>query len=224
MHFKQVLTVICLLVASLGAAAQTQPETVQAITTRVDKKYNSLQTLTADFHEQYSGAGVSRRESGTLALKRNGKMRWDFTQPRTKLFISDGKVAYFYVPEDRQVRKAQVKTLDDFHSPLRYLLGKSRLAKEFKDLRIETAEAPSQPGNVIISGVPQHLSDRVERVKLEINPRSAIQRIVITEVDGAVTEFRFSNLVENGHLADERFRFVPPKGVEVIESAELAGP
>lgn len=219
---SKVLT-LGLLLGAVAAAQTAKPEDVKAIAARVDKKYNSLQTLTADFAERYSGNGVQREEAGTLALKRNGKMRWDFVRPRTKLFVSDGKTAYFYVPEDRQVRKAEVKKLDDFHSPLRYLLGKSQLQKEFAELRLEPA-ADAQPGDVMISGVPRHLSERVERVFLEITPRSTIARIIIHEVDGSTTEFRFSNLQENVALAVDRFRFQVPKGVEVIQSNELAGP
>ncbi len=210
---------------ALAAAAQTPTaENVKTIAARVDAKYNRLQTLTADFTEHYTGSGVSRQETGTLALKRSGKMRWDFVQPRAKLFVSDGKTAYFYVPDDRQVRKAEVKKLDDFHSPIRYLLGKSQLQKEFQDLRLEAPSAYSQPGNVLISGVPKHLSERIDRVLFEITPASTIARIVIQEVDGATTEFRFANLTENAAIPDERFRFQVPKGVEVIDAKDLTGP
>ena len=206
------------------SAAQTPPqEDVKAIAKRVDARYNKLQTLTADFTEVYSGAGVSRQETGTLTLKRSGKMRWDFVAPKSKLFVSDGKMAYFYVPAERQVRKAAVKKLDDFHSPIRYLLGRSRLQKEFGDLRIQADAKPWKPGNVVLSGVPKHLSNRIERVLLEITPSSVIERIVIEEVDGSSTEFRFSNLVEDRPVTDERFRFQIPPGVETIESAELTG-
>ncbi len=207
------------------AAAQAAPaklEDVKAVATRVDTKYNRLQTLTADFTEIYSGAGIIRQETGSLTLKRSGKMRWDFAAPKVKLFVSDGKTAYFYVPEERQVRKASVKKLDDIHSPIRYLLGRSRLHSEFKDLRLETA-APWKSGNLVLSGVPKRLSDRVERVLFEISPGSVIERIVIQEVDGATTEFRFANLVEDRLVPDERFRFRAPAGVETIESAELTG-
>ena len=53
-------------------------------------------------------------------------------EPRQKLFLSDGKTAVFYVPGERQARKTAVKKLDDFRSPLRYLLGKTKLEKEFE--------------------------------------------------------------------------------------------
>ncbi|MEO6120493.1 MAG: outer membrane lipoprotein chaperone LolA [Terriglobales bacterium] len=219
-----ILALALLPAAALAQAAKAEKvEDVKAVASRVDAKYNRLQTLTADFTEIYSGLGMNRRESGSLTLKRSGKMRWDFVSPKQKLFVSDGKTAYFYVPEERQVRKASVKKLDDLHSPIRYLLGRSKLNSEFKDLKLEAGVTPSKPGNVILSGIPKHLADRVERVLLEISPESMIERIVIREIDGATTEFRFSNLIQNQAIADDRFRFQPPAGVETIESAELTG-
>ena len=208
-----------------GASAQTaQMQDVKTIAARVDAKYNKLQTLVTDFTEFYSGAGVTRQESGSLTLKRSGKMRWDFVTPRAKLFVSDGKTAYFYLPEERQVRKAAVKKLDDFHSPIRYLLGRSRLESEFQELRLESGAKPWKPGNLVLSGVPKRLSDRVGLVLLEISPQNVIERIVIEEVDGSTTEFRFANLVEDRPVPDDRFRFKIPPGVETIEAAELTGP
>lgn len=208
----------------LWAQSKTQSDdAARRIAARVDAKYNQLKTLQSDFVENYSGAGVSRKESGKLTLKRTGKMRWDFTQPREKLFVSDGKSAYFYVPSERQVRKASVKKLDDFRSPIRYLLGRARVEKEFAGLKIETNIAPWKAGNTLLSGVPKHMSDRVQRVMLEVSAAALIERIVIEEVDGGVTEFQFSRLVEDQPVPEQLFRFKIPPGVETIEANELTG-
>ena len=118
-------------------------------------------------------------------------MRWDYREPSQKLFLSDGKTAFFYVPAEHQARKTAVKNLDDFRSPLRYLLGKTRLEKEFDHLSIADAVTPKSAGNVILSGVPKNMADRVTRVLLEINPQNQIQRIVIEEIDGSINGVRF---------------------------------
>jgi outer membrane lipoprotein carrier protein len=213
-------TVLFLFLAINSFAADDQ---VKKIASAVDAHYNSLQTFKADFVETYSGNGVARKESGTLSLKRPGRMRWDYTAPSQKLFVSDGKTAIFYVPGERQARKAAVKKLDDFRSPLRYLLGKTKLEKEFDKLAIADAASAKTAGNVILSGVPKNMADRVSGVLLEITPQSEIQRIVIEEIDGAVTEFTFTNITENVPLSDSLFRFSPPRGVETIEATDLSG-
>jgi outer membrane lipoprotein carrier protein len=181
----------------------------------LDHRYNDLRSLRAAFTETYRGAGITRTESGTLWLRRPGKMRWEYQEPREKLFVSDGKTAYFYVPGERQARKAPLDKLDDLRSPLRYLLGKTKLKKEFDNL---TARAGDQPGSVVIRGVPKNMTDRVAEVTMEVNPAGQIQRIQIEEVDGSQTEFVFSSIQENVAVEDARFRFQPPPGVELIES------
>ncbi len=70
-----------------------------------------------------------------LWLKRPGKMLWDYREPQPKVFVTDGKWAWFYVPGERQARKAAVKKLDDLRSPLRYLLGKTKLERNLRGWR-----------------------------------------------------------------------------------------
>src|SRR5437764_2251234 len=86
-------------------SAQTS---VHSIAEAVDRHYNHLRTLQSQFTEIYRGAGISREESGVLWLKRPGKMRWEYEQPRQKLFISDGKEAWFYVPGEQQARRTSM--------------------------------------------------------------------------------------------------------------------
>jgi outer membrane lipoprotein carrier protein len=190
---------------------------VHTIAQRVDQRYNHLHTLEAQFTEIYRGDGMDRTETGVLRLKKPGKMRWEYRSPREKVFLSDGKDAWFYVPGDRQVRKTAAKKLDDLRSPLSFLLGKTQLEKELQGLSIAADTTPSNAGDVVLRGVPKSLGDRISQVLLEISPDSHIVRIVIEEQDGATTEYRFADQQEDVPITDASFRFVPPAGVEVIE-------
>ena len=212
------------LLAAATAAASPAPD-VHAIAQAVDERYNHLHTLQTDFTEIYRGAGTERTESGTLWLKKPGKMRWEYRSPREKLFLSDGKDAWFYVPGERQAWRTAVKKLDDLRSPLAFLLGKTRLEKELQGLSFARDPvrdpapdiAPLAAGDVVLRGVPKSLTERVSQVLLEITPEHWISRILIEEVDGSVTEYRFSNQRENVAVSDQRFRFAVPDGVEVID-------
>jgi outer membrane lipoprotein carrier protein len=197
-------------------AANSSPD-VHAIAQAVDNHYNHLQTLQTDFVETYRGAGIGRTESGSLWLKKPGKMRWEYRSPKEKLFLSDGKDAWFYLPGDRQVRRTSVKKLDDLRSPLGFLLGKTRLEKELDGLSLAPDVAPVTPGNLVLRGVPKAMADRIGEVILEITPDRRIVRIQFEEVDEAVTEYRFSEQKENAAISDQRFKFTPPAGVEVME-------
>jgi len=190
---------------------------VNTVARQVDERYNRLRTLEADFTEIYQGSGTERKESGKLWLKKPGKMRWEYRSPRDKLFLSDGKDAWFYVPGDKQVRKTPVRKLEDLRSPLGFLLGKTKLEKELQGLGFAPDIAPMDQGDLVLRGVPRALGDRVNQVLLEITPQNQIRRIQVEEADGSTTEYRFSEQRENVQIEDKLFRFAPPPGVETIE-------
>ncbi|HEY3975051.1 MAG TPA: outer membrane lipoprotein chaperone LolA [Candidatus Sulfotelmatobacter sp.] len=204
--------------APAGIAADA-PVDVKAVAEAVDAHYNHLHSLEAEFTELYRGSGMGRTETGTLWLKKPGKMRWEYRSPREKLFVSDGRDAWFYVPADRQARKTAAKKLDDVRSPLAFLLGKAKLEKELQGLSLAPDIEPLQSGDVVLRGVPTALADRVSEIVLEVTPEHQIMRIVIQEVDGAATEYRFGETKEDVPIADGRFAFKPPAGTETVEGA-----
>jgi outer membrane lipoprotein carrier protein len=214
---RSILRNLVLLGLATAIAAAAPTPDVHAIAQAVDERYNHLHSLQANFTEIYRGAGMERTESGTLWLKKPGKMRWQYRSPREKLFLSDGKDAWFYIPGERQVRRTAVKKLDDLRSPLAFLLGKTKLEKELQALSFAPDVAPLAPEDVVLRGVPKSLADRVSQVLLEITPEHWISRIIIEQVDGSVTEYRFTNQRENVAVPDQQFQFAVPDGVEVID-------
>jgi outer membrane lipoprotein carrier protein len=218
---RKIAIAVMLSLCSVIVLAEEQSSDLKKIAEKVDQHYNALQSMRAEFTETYNGAGMSRSESGTIWLRKPGKMHWEYTQPRKKLFISDGKTAWFYVPGEQQARRAPVSKIDDLRSPLRFLLGKTKLHKEFDHLAVAAEQKPLTPGDIVLKGSPKGMEDRLSQVVLEVSPQGRIDRISMQEVDGAVTEFRFSNEVENMTVDDSLFRFTPPPGVELVEATEL---
>jgi outer membrane lipoprotein carrier protein len=206
-----------LLVALCVCRARAAAPDLHALAQAVDEHYNRLRTLQAEFTETYKGAGMDRSESGTLWLKKPGKMRWEYRSPRDKLFLSDGRDAWFYVPGDKQVRKTSVKKLEDLRSPLAFLLGNARLEKELQGLGFAPDVAPLDSGNYVLRGVPKGLSERISQILLEVTADFRIRRIQIDDVDGSTTEYRFSQSMEDVAVSDSIFRFTPSPGVETIE-------
>ena len=123
----------------------------------------------------------------------------------------------FIFPEIARCGGLRSKKLDDLRSPLGFLLGKTRLEKELDGLSVAPDVAPLTPGNTVLRGVPKGMADRVNQVVLEITPDYRIARIQFEEADESVTEYRFSEQRENAEIADQRFRFTPPPGVEIVE-------
>jgi outer membrane lipoprotein carrier protein len=197
-------------------------DAVHSVAQAVDDHYNHLRTLQAEFTELYIGSGMERTESGTLwlekgGLKKPGKMRWEYRSPKAKLFVSDGKDAWFYVPGDRQVRKTEARKLDDVRSPLAFLLGKTKLVKELQGLSRAPDIVPLAPGNIVLRGVPQAFPDRISEIVLEVTPEHQIARILIDDVDGSTTEYRFKDQKENVVIPAGQFEFRPPAGTETVE-------
>lgn len=193
---------------SLFVAAQQNDTIVR----RVDDHYNRLGSLRAHYTERYSGMGMDRTEEGTLLLKKPGRMRWNYAAPVGKVFVLDGKYAWFYTPGDAQATRVPAKQLDDLRSPLRFLLGHTQLAKELDAIAVVKDESGFR-----ISGVPKGMEQRVKLLSLWVTATGTIERMRLEEVDGAVTEFVFSGIEENVPVKDSDFGFVPPAGVTVIE-------
>jgi outer membrane lipoprotein-sorting protein len=76
---------------------------------------------------------------------------------------------------------------------------------------------PITTGDVVLRGVPQAFADRISEIRLEVTPEHRITWIVMDEVDGSTTEYRFSDEKENQAIPDERFHFSPPPGTETVE-------
>lgn len=206
-----------LLVALVMVGSARALPSLHEVAQAVDQHYDRLRTLTADFTEIYQGAGIDRTESGTLWLKKPGKMSWEYRSPEEKLFVSDGKDAWLYLPAEKQVRKSSLKSLEDLRSPLAFLLGKTKLEKELTGLSFAPDIQVWKPEDAILRGVPRGMEDRVNQVLIEVTPQHQIARIMIHAADDSITEYRFNNLKENVDIPAGKFRFAPPAGTETIE-------
>jgi outer membrane lipoprotein carrier protein len=210
-----ILSAVCVWLYASALPTFALPS-VSSVARQVDERYNHLQTLTADFTEIYQGSGMERTESGTLWLKKPGKMRWEYRSPEEKLFLSDGHDGWLYLPTEKQVRKSSMKKLEDIRSPLAFLLGKTKLEKELAGLSFAPDLQTWHPDDVILRGIPRGMEETLRQVVLEITPDHAIARILLYGTDDSITEYRFSNQKENVALPDAKFRFSPPAGTEVI--------
>lgn len=187
-------------------------DTAQQLAQRVDKYYNGLHSLRTNFTETFRGMGMDREERGTLLLRKPGKMHWSYSDPAGKLFLLDGKFAWFYSPGDAQVERVSASQLDDLRSPLRFLLGHTQLQKELAGLTLS-----STADGFELSGVPKGMESRVEKIVLGVNGEGVIHSMSITETDGAQTSFTFKDSLANAPAPDADFVFHPPPGVPVVD-------
>jgi outer membrane lipoprotein carrier protein len=197
---------------SQPGAAQNE---LDAFINALQNKYNKLGAWAADFTQVYNAPGErARRESGKLLLKKPGKMRWDYTAPENKLFVSDGKWLYEYVAAEKLATRVAVKEADDLRSAFLFLLGRGNLRRDFK--RIEWAsESPVTAGHRVLRMIPKR--GNVRELLVEAEPTTLqLKRLVLINSNGGRSDFLFSNLRENPLVNDAQFTFTVPAGVQVV--------
>jgi outer membrane lipoprotein carrier protein len=203
-----------LFVALFLASTASAQITATTLAHKVDAHYNHLTSLQARYAERYTGMGLDRTETGTLTLRKPGRMRWAYDSPHGKLFLLDGKSAIFYTPGDAQAQRLPAKQLDDLRSPLRFLLGHTELAKELDHLTLTTTES-----GYTLSGVPKGMQQRLRSLALTVDATGAIHSMRLEEIDGATTTFTFTDQHENIPTTDADFSFTPPPGVTIVTAA-----
>ncbi len=176
---------------------------------RVEARARRTSDLTAEFVQSYRSSAIGKEltERGTVRIKRPGRMLWEYAQPEKKLFVSDGKTFYFYVPADKQVI---VRDQAGARGVAVALLSGEGFASQF-DAVIDT-----QDGATRLKLTPRAGDPEVERVYLETDADARIVGLEIWDAQGSRSRFRFEKLRENQGLSDKLFRFEVPKGVAVI--------
>ena len=217
MRFTTRPLAVCLLPAVLLctlpalAATSSSVPTALKMAGRVDAHYNHLHGLRVQFTETYRGMGIKRVETGTLLLAKPGRMRWSYTEPAGKLFLVDGKYGYSYTPGDAQAERYPAKQLEDFRSPLRFLLGHARIEKELTGLTLAV-----DGDHYRLRGVPKGMEQRISEVSLTVTVEGTIEAIEWKETDGATTEFRLTGEQGNPAISADTFLFQAPAGVVIV--------
>jgi outer membrane lipoprotein carrier protein len=181
----------------------------------VEQRYNRAQTLQVSFEQRYTAQGRHRVEAGELRLRKPGRMRWQYSNPAGKLFLSDGKFVYFYSPTANRVEKSKLKETEDMRAPLAFLLGKLNFQRDFGAFRA----TPQGADTVLVARAKNNRLPYTE-VEFTVTPQRAIRHLVVRGTDQSVMEYTFSNEKLNPALDDSVFRFRLPPGAEFVESVE----
>jgi outer membrane lipoprotein carrier protein len=182
----------------------------------VENHYNRAQSLKLDFSETYT---VARRpaqiERGVLFLRKPGKMRWDYAAPAGKVFVSDGKNVFTYIPDRHRLEKSKLKESEDLRAPLAFLLGKLNFWKEFRSF-----SSRSEGDSTWVAATP--VSDQTSYIQVEflVAPDFTIRRVLITGQDHSRLDFTFDNEQLNAPVTPSMFAFIPPPGTEIVEDKD----
>ena len=161
--------------------------------TLLDKKARALQTA-----------------SGTMEFERPGKFRWVYEKPYEQLIVGDGVKVWFY---DRDLNQVTVRKLDIAigSSPAALLAGSSEIESNF-----ELSEIGLQGKLEWLEARPKTKESTFELVRMGFSRSGALEAMELHDSFGQTTVIKFSRLEKNPKLAPELFKFVPPKGADVI--------
>jgi outer membrane lipoprotein carrier protein len=198
---------VSLAIAPLSAAT---PD-LSALLKGVEQRYNRAKTLQVQYNETYTVDGRARKsETGTLTLRKPGRMRWDYTDPSGKLFLSDGKNVYLSTPESNCVEQTPLKASEDMRAPLAFLLGKLDFSKEFREFELK-------PDGDAFLLTAKARNDKLpyEKIVMLVTADYRIEKLVVNGQDGSILSFLFAGEKLNPPVNDAQFKFQMPAGGQI---------
>jgi outer membrane lipoprotein carrier protein len=188
-----------------------------ALAAKVQQRYNGIKDFQGDFVQTYEG-GVLRTkttERGTVAIKRPGKIRFTYTKPERKEFVSDGVRLYTHLIADKQVIVTPAPGVDEGDIPAMFLAGRSDLGRDYTPTFTPLPGAAT--GLVTLQLVPKRPNADYDSLGIGVDPKTLqIQFLTAVDKQGGRSSFTFTNLKENRGLADKEFEFRIPRGVDVV--------
>ncbi len=166
----------------------------------------SMQSLTASFHQRTIADGQITDQEGVMALKKPHRFDWQVQKPMEQRIIANSTHVYLYDPDLMQVI---VKPLDQaLSTPMSILAGNSKaLAKHFnisasKDLQDFTL-------------TPKQKDQMIKKMVLHFSPQHVLTEMTVQNNLDQTMHITLSDVKINPKLSDRRFDFTPPKGVDV---------
>ncbi len=181
---------------------------------RLQAGLRQVRALVGRFTQVVESPGLPspRIERGTVHLARPGRMRWEYDDPPGKIAITDGRRAWLYVPEDRQVIVSPLRLRESGIGML--LDDTAEIVREFSVAWDETV--PPAPRRLRLT--PRRPGAPFDHLLVEPGPDAFPISVAVVDPLGGTVTWRFS-LVRLLDAADPAlFRFTPPPGVEVQES------
>ena len=149
-----------------------------------------------------------KNSTGQFALARPGKLRWAYDKPYKLLLVTDGEKLWSYDADLNQVSVSKTdKTLGA--TPAALLTGESL------DQHFTLSEAGAADGLEIVDAVPKAADSTFSRVRIGLS--NNLPRLMeVQDNFGQTTTLLFTEFRPNPVLAKDVFRFVPPKGADVV--------
>ena len=207
---RRLAALALLAAASLAGRASADPAADAAAVTTVERAIAALDAVRAEFVQELidRDGKTSDRAVGTLYLKKPGRFRWDYTQPK-QLIVSDGETLWLYDPELEQATVRKVKdTLSQ--TPAMLLAGETHVRDSFE------VTAEGRDGDLDwVRLVPRKSDTDFKQLRLGFAGGN-LKRMEFADKLNQLTRIELTRVERNAKLPDSLFHFVAPAGVDVI--------
>jgi chaperone LolA len=201
---KQILSVLMLFVLSHTAHA--------AATDKLKTFIAATHSAQANFTQEVQDKNGKRIQSasGTMQFERPGKFRWVYQKPYEQLIVGDGKKFWMY---DVDLNQVTVKKLDAAlgSSPAALLSGNNEIERDFSVKDMEDRD-----GLEWLEATPKSAESNFSKILMAFNAKSELAVMELHDAFGHRTVLRFTALKNNPALSSSLFKFVPPKGADVL--------
>ncbi len=184
----------------------------------VQKKYESLKNFSADFTQETYLMALDQKRTleGKVILSKPGKMSWIYLGENEQQIISNGKVLWYYQPNDKTVMVGELQGVLGGSVPFDFLSGMGNISKEFTVAKPDPEHKPG-PGQAVLKLIPGNPMPNVSELSVFVNLKTfLLDKIVIYDAFGNATTLMLENAAVNRNIPDKTFEFKPPKDVEVI--------
>jgi outer membrane lipoprotein carrier protein len=198
---------------------------LKEVVDRVQKRYDGAKDFRARFNQTLTNAAFGRKTSsaGEVLLKKPGRMRWNYAQPEPKMYLADGNTLWLYEPEDKQAFKQDLKS-SQLPAALAFLTGQGKLAAEF-DITLAPPGPKTPYGTArdyLLTLVPKAPQAQVKTIVFVVEPKTFdVRESVITDQAGNVNDLIFSDIRVNTNVPDGTFKWAPPPGTRLIDTAKM---
>lgn len=204
--FLKKIIFLIFLIFPLSAIAQTATQRLAQILEGLHSMQAQFIQIVQDGHGQ-----VMQQSSGSMALMRPGKFRWDTKNPSHQLLIADGQKIWFY-DEDLQQVTVQNQHAAHSGSPAMLLDGSTvSLTQDFTVNAVVTNNNALQ----VFRLTPRKKDSLFQTVYLSFK-QNQLQQMRLIDNLGQETLVNFTQVNLNPNLSSSLFRFVPAKGVDVV--------
>ena len=172
---------------------------------------NNLHTFKANFIQSVFTANnqVKQKSNGVIIVSSPDKFYLEYNEPYKLIYVADGKKLWSYDEDLEQVVvKEQGNVL--INTPAMLLGNPKDLTKSYKIEKAGVVE-----GFLWFELTPKQENNNFETVGLAFKDSKLIA-MEMKDNFGQTTRLEFKSVSKNPRLSNNQFKFVPPKGIDVI--------